>query len=310
LTRYLPPAEGPNVRVDTGVFEGGQISMYYDPMIAKLCTWGEDRAAAIVRMRRALDEYYIRGVTHNIPFLAALMAHPRFAMGQLTTNFIAEEYPQGFRPKYMVAKNPRLVIAVAGFVHRKQVEREASISGQLPGHEVKPANAWVAQLDGQNIPFTIQPAEEGYVLSVDGATLTVRSAWDIGRPLFEGVVEDGGEHHMVVQVDRRGIGYRLFHSGSQVDVTVLTPRAAELAALMPHKALPDLSKYLLSPMPGLLVSLAVAEGQEIKAGDVLAVIEAMKMENILRAERDGIIAKVHAIPGESLAVDQKILEFA
>jgi propionyl-CoA carboxylase alpha chain len=311
LTRYIPPAERPGVRVDTGVFEGGQISMFYDPMIAKLCAFGDDRATAIGRMRQALDEYYIRGVTHNIPFLAALMAHPRFARGQLTTNFIAEEFPQGFHLGHMAAADRRRLVAVAGFVHRKQVEREASISGQLPGHEVKPGESWVAQVGGGgNAAFTIQPIDGGYGLSIEGAVLTVTSDWDVGRPLFRGVVDDGGRHEVVVQVDRRGIGYRLVHSGSQVDVVVLSPRAAELAALMPHKAPADMSKYLLSPMPGLLVSLAVSEGQEIKSGDVLAVIEAMKMENILRAERDGVIGKVHANPGESLAVDQRILEFA
>jgi propionyl-CoA carboxylase alpha chain len=310
LTRYLPPAENANVRLDSGVGEGGQISMYYDPLIAKLCSYGEDRQQAIDHMRRALDEYYIRGVNHNVPFLAALMAHPRFVKGDLTTNFVAEEYPNGLQGVGLPAEGHRPMVAVIAFVHRKQVEREASISGQLPGHEVKPGDAWVAQFAGKSWPYRIRPDNGGYSVEMDGCAMSVRSDWDIGRPLFRGVVHGEDDQPMIVQVDRQGIGYRLFHGGRQIDAIVLSPRAAELAALMPVKAAPDMSKYLLSPMPGLLVSLAVSEGHEVKAGDVLAVIEAMKMENILRAERDGVIARLHARPGESLAVDQKILEFA
>ncbi len=309
LTRYIPPAEGPNVRVDTGVYEGGEISMFYDPMIAKLCAYGPVRELAITHMRQALDEYFIRGLSHNIPFLAALMAHPRFVRGELTTNFIAEEYPHGFHAEDLPVPSPALLVAVAAFVHRKHVERETSLSGQLPGHEVKPADAWVVQFGGNSYPIVLAPIAGGYSVELDGATLSVTSDWGIGQPLFRGVVNDGNDHHLVVQVDRQNIGYRLFHGGSRVDAVVLSQRASELAALMPKKAPPDLSKYLLSPMPGLLVSLAIAEGQEIKAGEVLAVVEAMKMENILRAARDGIVGKLHAKPGDSLAVDQKIVEF-
>jgi propionyl-CoA carboxylase alpha chain len=310
LTRYLPPDENANVRVDTGVYEGGEISMYYDPMIAKLCTYAPVRDLAINHMRQALDQYYIRGLNHNIPFLAALMAHPRFVRGELTTNFIAEEYPRGFSAADLPVEDPRLLVAVAAFVHRRQVEREASVSGQMPGHEAKLADEWVVQFGGRNYPYTIHVVDGGYALEMGGPTIRVTSNWDIGQPFFRGVVNDDNDHQVVVQIDRHGIGYRLFHAGSRADAVVLTPRAAELAALMPVKVAPDMSKYLLSPMPGLLVSLAVAEGQEVKAGEVLAVVEAMKMENILRAERDGKIGKLHAGPGESLAVDQKIVEFA
>ncbi|HIJ63066.1 MAG TPA: ATP-grasp domain-containing protein, partial [Rhodospirillaceae bacterium] len=309
LTRYMPPAEGPNVRVDTGVYEGGQISMFYDPMIAKLCTYGPVRELAISHMRQALDEYCIRGLAHNIPFLAALMAHPRFVRGQLSTNFIAEEYPDGFHAADLPVGDPRLLAAVAAFVHRKFAEREATVSGQLPGHEAKVADGWVVQFGELSFPLTMTPIDGGYALDLGGPTMTVRSDWDIGYPLFRGVVNDDNNHQVVVQVDRQGIGYRLFHAGSQVDVRVLSPRAAQLFELMPKKAAPDMSKFLLSPMPGLLVSLVASEGGEVKAGQVLAVIEAMKMENVLRAERDAVVAKVHAKPGDSLAVDQKIIEF-
>ena len=309
LTRYMPPVEGPNVRVDTGVYEGGSISMFYDPMIAKLCTYGPVRELAISHMRQALDEYCIRGLSHNIPFLAALMAHPRFVRGQLSTNFIAEEYPDGFHAEDLPVKDPRLLAAVAAFVHRKFAEREATISGQLPGHETKVADDWVVQFGDLSYPLTMAPIDDGYTLDLGGPTMTVRSDWDIGYPLFRGVVNDDNNHQVVVQVDRQGIGYRLFHAGTQVDVRVLTPRAAQLFELMPKKMAPDMSKFLLSPMPGLLVSLAAEEGGEVKAGQVLAVVEAMKMENVLRAERDAVVAKVHAKPGDSLAVDQKILEF-
>ncbi len=310
LTRYIPPAEGPNVRVDTGVYEGGEISMYYDPMIAKLCSYGPVRELAISNMRQALDEYYIRGLSHNIPFLAALMAHPRFVKGELTTNFIAEEYPDGFRTEDLPVEDPRLLVAVAAFVKQKLVERACSISGQMPGHEVTPGNEWVVVFNGTNYPYKISAIEGGYALEMGGPTITITSDWSIGQPLFRGVVNDDNKHHIVVQVDRKGQGYQLFHNGSLANVVVYSPRGAELAALMPVKAAPDMSKYLLSPMPGLLVSVAVAEGQDVKSGEVLAVVEAMKMENILRAERDGVIAKVHAKAGDSLMVDQKIIEFA
>ncbi len=310
LTRYIPPAESANVRVDTGVYEGGEISMYYDPMIAKLCSYGPVRELAINNMRHALDEYYIRGLSHNIPFLSALMAHPRFVKGELTTNFIAEEYPNGFSADDLPVEDPRLLVAVAAFVKQKLVERACSISGQMPGHEVAPGDEWVVVFNGTNYPYKISTIEGGYALEMGGPTITVTSDWDIGQPLFRGVVNDDNKHAIVVQIDRKGQGYQLFHNGSLATVVVYSPRGAELAALMPVKAAPDMSKYLLSPMPGLLVSVAVTEGQEVKAGEVLAVVEAMKMENILRAERDGTVAKIHPKAGDSLAVDQKIIEFA
>ncbi|MBK1839012.1 acetyl/propionyl/methylcrotonyl-CoA carboxylase subunit alpha [Azospirillum sp. YIM B02556] len=312
LTHYRPPAADSHVRVDTGVYEGGEISMYYDPMIAKLCTWGPTRDAAIAEMREALDQYYIRGVSHNIPFLASLMANQRFVDGRLTTNFIAEEYPTGFHASDLPPEDPAVLIAVAAVIHRSLNDRDIQISGKMAGNKATVRDDWVVVLDGTRHPVHLHAAEGkaqriGYAVEVDGQRHTVLSDWRIGEPLFHGTVNGTDVR---VQIDRVGIGYRLHHSGSQAVVKVLTPKAAALDALMPVKAPPDMSKFLLSPMPGLLVSLAVSEGQEVKAGEVLAVVEAMKMENILRASQDGTVAKIHAAPGSSLAVDQKIVEFA
>ncbi|PWC74244.1 acetyl/propionyl/methylcrotonyl-CoA carboxylase subunit alpha [Azospirillum sp. TSH64] len=312
LTHYRPPAAGPHVRVDTGVFEGGEISMYYDPMIAKLCSWGQTRDEAIAEMREALDQYYIRGVSHNIPFLASLMANQRFVDGRLTTNFIAEEYPNGFHASDLPPEDPAVLVAVGAVIHRSLNDRDIQISGKMPGNKVTVRDDWVVVLDGTQHPVHLHPADSaaqriGYTVDVGGTHHTVRSDWRIGEPLFRGTVNGTA---VCVQIDRVGIGYRLHHSGSQAIVKVLTPKAAKLDALMPVKAPPDMSKFLLSPMPGLLVSLSVSEGQEVKAGEVLAVVEAMKMENILRASQDGTVAKIHAAPGSSLAVDQKIVEFA
>ncbi|MBY6263193.1 acetyl/propionyl/methylcrotonyl-CoA carboxylase subunit alpha [Azospirillum sp. 412522] len=312
LTHYRPPAASSHVRVDTGVFEGGEISMYYDPMIAKLCSWGQTRDAAIAEMREALDQYYIRGVSHNIPFLASLMANQRFVDGRLTTNFIAEEYPTGFHASDLPPEDPSVLIAVAAVIHRSLNDRDIQISGKMAGNKAAVRDDWVVVLDGAQHPVHLHAADGnpqriGYAVEVDGKRHTVLSDWRIGEPLFHGTVNGTG---VCVQIDRVGIGYRLHHGGSQAVIKVLTPKAAKLDALMPVKAPPDMSKFLLSPMPGLLVSLAVSEGQEVKAGEVLAVVEAMKMENILRAAQDGTVAKIHAAPGSSLAVDQKIVEFA
>ena len=306
LTRYRPPAAGPGLRVDTGVFEGAEISMFYDPMIAKLVTAGKTRVEATARMRAALDDFYIRGVSHNISFLNALLAHPRFVKGDLTTQFIEEEYPSGFHPADVPHDDPHFLVAVAAFVHQRVAARDAAASGRMPGREVVVPREWVALLDRTPYRVTLAERRGGFDLEVEGKTYALESDWQPGARMFRCVI-DGDR--VSVQVDRVGSGYRLFHGGGQAEIKVLTPRAAELAALMPVKEPPDLSRLLLSPMPGLLVSLAVTAGQEVRAGEVLAVVEAMKMENVLRAERDGKVAAIHAGPGDSLSVDQKILEF-
>jgi len=296
LVKYREPQPGPDVRVDTGVFEGGEISMFYDPMIAKLCSYGPTRNAAIDRMRRALDEFYVRGVSHNVPFLAALMAHPRFVAGNLTTNFIAEEFKGGFTAEHLPPGDPAMLAAIAAVVDR--------IHGHRAG---APQSERVVMLNRTPIAVSVSGGGLEYVVETEGRHIVIETGWLPGEPLVHAKVD---QHDLVVQVDALGSGWRLVHEGGQADVLVLTPRQAELYALMPVKAAPDTSKFLLSPMPGLLASVAVSEGQEIKAGEALAVVEAMKMENVLRATRDGTVKTLHAKSGDSLRVDQKIIEFA
>ncbi len=296
LVKYREPQPGPDVRVDTGVFEGGEISMFYDPMIAKLCSYGPTRNAAIDRMRRALDEFYVRGVSHNVPFLAALMAHPRFVAGNLTTNFIAEEFKGGFTAEHLPPGDPAMLAAIAAVVDRIHAHRAGA-----------PQSERVVMLNRAPIAVSVSGGGLEYVVETDGRHIVIETGWLPGEPLVHAKVD---QHDIVVQVDALGSGWRLVHEGGQADVLVLTPRQAELYALMPVKAAPDTSKFLLSPMPGLLASVAVSEGQEVKAGEALAVVEAMKMENVLRATRDGTVKTLHANAGDSLRVDQKIIEFA
>ena len=306
LVKYMPPKESDVVRVDTGIYEGSEVSMYYDPMIAKLVTYGSTRDRAISHMRDALNQFFIRGVQHNISFLAALMVHTRFMTGRISTNMIAEEYPNGFHATDVPHDDPALLISVAAFIHRSYMDRAAQITGQLLGHERRVKNDWVVLMNGQQHPVHIDPAPGGYDVTYMDEAYQVRSNWEFGYPLFKGTL-NGTD--ICIQVERRDMIYRLFHWGSQADVMVLSPRIADLQALMPEKEPPDLSKFLLSPMPGLLTKVAVQVGQEVKGGEELAVIEAMKMENVLRADQDAKVAKIMAAPGDSLAVDQAIIEF-
>jgi len=245
-------------------------------------------------------------VAHNISFLAALMVHTRFMTGRISTNMIAEEYPNGFHAADVPHDDPALLISVAAFIHRRYMDRAARTSGQLLGHERKVKNDWVVLMGGHQHPVHVDPAESGYDVVYMGECYQVRSDWQFGQPLFKGTL-NGAE--ICIQVERRDMVYRLFHWGSQADVMVLSPTVAELQKLMPEKAAADMSKYLLSPMPGLLTKLMVQLGQEVKAGEDLAVIEAMKMENVLRADHDAKVTKILAAPGDSLAVDQAIIEF-
>jgi len=311
LVKYIPPPEDPpglatKVRVDTGVYEGGEISMYYDPMIAKLIVHGATREQAIARMRDALNHFVIRGVSSNIAFQAALMQNPRFISGNFNTGLIAEEFPKGFNAAAAPHDDPAMLIVVGAAIHRRYLERNARINGQLPGHEYKPGNDFVVLLNEAQHPVVATPTEGGFDVDYAGEKYEIRSPWQFGLPLYEGTLN--GEP-ICMQVERIGLRYRVFHWGTQADLMVLTAHAAALQKLMPHKAPPDLSKFLLSPMPGLLAQVCVAAGQEIKAGEKLAVIEAMKMENVLKAEQDGVVDKLLAKPGESLAVDQAIIAF-
>ena len=305
LVYYRPPEEDDHVRVDTGVFEGGEVSMFYDPMVAKLVTWGEDREQAIEKMRVALDRFIIRGISTNIGFLSALVAHEKFASGNISTNTIAEEYPDGFHSVDLPHEDPAIIIAVVGSIVRKYRDRAAQIDGQLRGHRRQVPSDWVVVMNGEQHAIAVVPMEGGHDVLYDGKTYAVRSQWEFGQLLFTGVVN--GEE-VVVQVERQNQLYRLSRGGSQSDVLVLSPRAAELHRLMPEKVLPDSSGQIAAPMPGLLVSVSVAEGDEVKAGDELAVLEAMKMENTLRAERNGVVSRLNFAAGESVEVDEVILE--
>ena len=314
LVRYIPPEEGESVRVDTGVGEGSEISMYYDPMIAKLVSYGATRDEAIEEMRRALDGYYVRGVNHNMQFLSAVMQHPRFVAGNLTTGFIDEEYPDGFNDVVPGAAETATLAAIAAAVGHISRERELSVNSEL--EDLIEENAhFVVQL-GLDFIDTFLEGEPGDVAVTVGSApgsgaddrpiVPVLTGWRPGEPLFRGQV---GGAQVTAQIDARGIGWRIGHGGVAVEARVLRPEVARLAATMPVKEPLDMSKYLLSPMPGLLVSVAVAGGQRVKAGEELAVVEAMKMENVLRAAQDGEVKAVHAGPGDSLTVDQKIVEF-
>jgi propionyl-CoA carboxylase alpha chain len=312
LVKYIAPdpVEGA-VRVDTGVYEGGEISMYYDSMIAKLVTHGTSRDQAIARMRDALNAFVIRGVSTSIPFQAALMQHPRFVSGRLHTGLIAEAFPKGFRSEDVLHDDPTLLICVAAAINQRYMQRAAGITGQLPGHEYKIGENWTVVLGGELHPVTVTTIAEHLQASAQlvlykGETFAVQSDWTFGHPIFRGTING---RPVCMQVERRNLYYRLFHWGSQVDIMVLTARAAELYALMPQKRPPDLSRFLISPMPGLLTEVAAAPGQEVRAGEKLAVIEAMKMENVLRADNDGRVKVLLAKPGDSLAVDQPIIEF-
>ena len=306
LVKYQAPVESDTVRVDTGIEEGSEVSMFYDPLIAKLITYGDTRDQAIENMNDALDSYYIRGVSHNISFLNALLAHPRFREGRLTTNFIAEEYPDGFHAADVPHEEPQLLIAIAAGIHRAFMDRAARLSGQLPSHERRVGDDFVVIINREHHPVQVVPIENGYEVSAGTNLYRIRSDWRIGQHLVKAEIND---KPICFQFDRVGLYYRLSHRGSQVDALVMTPQASWLAKQMPEKIPPDLSKFLLSPMPGLLVRLNINKGDEIKAGEELAVVEAMKMENSLRASEDVTIAGIFAKQGDTLAVDQPILEF-
>ena len=330
LTRYRPPAEvagGPLVandrwvpsvagtspamgdaaiRNDTGVYEGGEISMFYDPMIAKLCTWAPDRAAAIDAMRGALDSFEVEGIGHNLPFLSAVMDHPRFVSGDISTAFIAEEYPEGFAGVTLPDAELERIAAAAAAMHRVAEIRRTQITGRLGNHERRVGEDWIVGLNGREFPVRVRADKAGSTVTVDGRDLRLESGWKPGLALAE-ITVDGAP--LVMKVERIPAGYRLRTRVADLRTHVRSPRAAELARLMPEKLPPDTSKFLLCPMPGLVVRINVAAGDEVQEGQPLATVEAMKMENILRAERKGVVKSVAASAGESLKVDDVIMEF-
>ena len=327
LTRYRPPAEvaaGPlkaagnwvndseagdspvAVRNDTGVYEGGEISMFYDPMIAKLCTWAPTRAEAIEAMRLALDQFEVEGIGHNLPFLSAVMDHPRFVSGDISTAFIAEEYPEGFTGATLPEAEIIRIAASAAAMHRVAEIRRTRITGRLDNHERHVGEHWVVKVGDQEFPVRITADRQGSSVEIAGQVLRVESDWLPGQSLARLTV-DGTP--LVMKVDRLPSGYRLRVRGADLKAFVRRPRAAELARLMPEKLPPDTSKFLLCPMPGLIVKVNVVPGDEVQEGQALATVEAMKMENILRAEKKAVVKSVNAEPGQSLKVDDVILEF-
>ncbi len=306
------------VRVDTGVVDGGEIPMFYDSMIAKLIVHGKDRTDAIAKMREALNGFVIRGISSNIPFQAALLAHPRFVSGQFNTGFIAEQYSKGFKAEDVPHSDPNFLVALAAFVRRKSRERAAGLSGQLRGYDVKVGsnytvvvlgaaganqyvNVHVDEFTNKSGSAAIQVGDNSYEFNSDSRLNDVRIEGTVNGQPFTAQIERGiPKNPLVLQVQ---------HNGTKIDALVMSPRMAELHRLMPFKAPPDMSRYVLSPMPGLLVNVAVQPGQKVQAGERVAVIEAMKMENVLFAAADGVVGKVLATQGESLTVDQPIVEF-
>jgi propionyl-CoA carboxylase alpha chain len=293
--RYREPA-GIGVRVDAGVDEGSEIGLNYDPMIAKLAAHGASRAEATARLRDALDAFYIRGPRHNVDFLAAVLAKRRFTDGKLSTDFIAQEFPHGFADAPPDPKAAARCIAIAAIAQFIAAERDGAGAAD-----------WVVCRGTERHAVTVRRDGDAFVVTQDGADQAIVTGWRPGQFLLNAKI---GTRHAIFQIDRQGVGFTVTHGGVALDVKVLTPGAAALLSRMPEKRPPDLSRLLLSPMPGLLVSLAVHEGQQIHAGDELAVVEAMKMMNVLRAERDGKVKALRAQPGDSLGVDQIILEFA
>ncbi|ODA68343.1 Acetyl-/propionyl-coenzyme A carboxylase alpha chain [Methyloligella halotolerans] len=318
LVRYRPPEvgveDGVTVRIDTGVEEGGEISIYYDPMIAKLVTHAPTRIEAVEAMGKALDAFVIDGFRHNIPFLAALMRHPRWREGDISTKFIAEEYPDGFTAPLPEGETRDVLISVAAAIDHLSNARRRNITQQMLGEPVTFAEERVVELGGAAERVTVTPGadelDDSLVIAFTGEgkgrTIEISSEWWFGDPVWQGTING---NHVSVQVRAILNGYELTYQGVEVSARVYTAREAELMALMPIKEPPDTSKMLLCPMPGMVVSLAVEEGQQVAAGDTLCIVEAMKMENVLKAERDAKVSKILAEPGDSLNVDAVIMEF-
>jgi len=311
LSRYRPPEEVSTknmaVRNDTGVYEGGEISMFYDPMIAKLCSWAPDRATSIEVMRSALDAFEVEGIGHNLPFLSAVMDHPRFVSGDITTAFIEEEYPEGFQGVNLDEVTLKRISAACAAMYRVAEIRLARVSGRIDNHERKVGENWVIKVQGTRFDVSIDADHKGSSVNfADGTKHRVTSDWvpgeRLGRFMIDGV-------QLILKVDPISAGYQVRFRGADTSVVIHTPRRAELAEYMLEKLPPDTSKLLLCPMPGLIVNLNVVAGDEVQDGQALCTVEAMKMENVLRAERQGVVSKINASVGDSLAVDEIIMEF-
>ena len=306
LRRYAEPSLTEGVRVDSGVREGDEISMFYDPMIAKLIAHGRDRAEAINRLQRALDGFVVDGIQNNLVFLNAALANETFRSGTFSTAFIEEEFPEGYAGPERAEAVLDVLVPLAAMVQMVHAARDAKLTGQVAGHIWKPSRDWVVRIDRVDYPVSVRPNDRGFTVLWNGASIRVSSDWAPGVRVFHGYVDGRPVTAQIVPDDS---GFQISHAGASVRLQVLTPIQAKLAALMPVKEPPDLSKLIMSPMPGLLLRVAVEEGSEVQEGEEIAVVEAMKMENILRATRSGVVKSVNASQGDSLTADQIIVEF-
>ena len=310
LRKYQPPSESRSemmvVRNDTGVYEGGEISMYYDPMIAKLCTWAPSRDGAIAQMRNALDAFEIEGIGHNIPFLSAVMDHPKFCSGNITTAFIEEEYPDGFQGVELPHKTLKTLAACAAAMYRLGEIRRTRVSGRMDNHTRRVRDDWIVSLQGHEFPVTISADPNGSTVHFETGSNRVSSDWTPGQSMA--LMNVDGED-IALKVEKRTSGFRVRFRGADMIVNVRSPRQTELAKLMLTKMAEDTSKLLLCPMPGLLIKVDVNVGDEVQEGQALCTIEAMKMENILRAEKKSVVKEINVLTGSSLAVDEVIMEF-
>lgn len=306
ISEYKTPSNGGHIRVDDGVYAGGEVSMFYDPMIAKLITWGKDRTEAIKYMQSALGGYYISGISHNISFLEAVMAHPRFALGDISTSFIEEEYPDGFSGAELNEETTKVLLAVGLYIYLKDIYRATTITGQVPGRERQIGNRWIVTVGGQSFSVNNRIRKQGYEIRYEGYLFNITSGWKLGDRLFFGTV-DGKD--ISVRIDHIAGGYMLTHAGATTKVTVRSPRVAELDKFMPKVEDDEEDNILKAPISGRIVEIKVAEGTDVTAGQDLVILEAMKMENVLYAEKDLKVKKIHLKAGDTVQVNQAIIEF-
>jgi len=308
ITRYIEPENTENVLIDTGIYEGGEVSMFYDPMVAKVCSSAETRPEAIAIMRQALAAFIIEGISHNGSFLEAILGHPRFASGDISTNFIEQEYPGGFIGAELNSETTKIFLGTATSIFLRDAERAARISDQVPGRERAIGARWVVNVDGEDYPVYVRhDQDQGYFITHNRKLIAVKTGWNLGRKLFQATVNG---KPVSVQIKHLEEGYILTYGGSDVTVKVRTPRVAELAQFMPKPQDRNKKEELKAPIAGLIVSMKVKEGEPVKAGQELVVIEAMKMENVIYADHDTTVKKVLVADKESVAVDQILIQFA
>nr|WP_016926442.1 acetyl/propionyl/methylcrotonyl-CoA carboxylase subunit alpha [Rickettsia conorii] len=307
IIAYSEPAKSPNIRIDTGIGLGGEVSMFYDSMIAKLCTYGETREQAIELMHSALSSYIINGIAHNISFLEAVMLHPRFVSGDISTAFIQEEYPDGFSGASLTSEVTTVFLATAIFIYISEQRRASLISGNINNQANKIGTRWVVTIDDKLFPVLITPVENGYNIRHESDRIYIRSNWNLGNELFTAIINGKKTN---VKIENIRTGYLLSHAGISVKAFVRSPRISELEALMVSKVVVEESSELQAPLSGQIAAIKVKEGQEVTAGQEIMILTAMKMENLILAERDGKIAKIFVNEKDNVIRGQVLLEFA